>query len=496
MLNLALRLIIFYNTDLFYFSDFRFYLNALEKISNGEAVPLASGNFLFAISHIGYFFKYVLGNLDYFFWVNSLLGAAASVIISLLVYYSTSDKLAAIINLGLLTIYTEFIAFSSVFYTVVIMIFLLASLIFILYKYYETSKTTFIIVYAVLIILLSTFSFLFKQELLFLPVFLLAGAFILRKNKSFLKKTFILSALLSLATIVFYKSGVLPKNGEADLVNDFVFFGHTDYGGDGGEGAFIYPENKKRYDIAWEDYLILNRITTPTITDRNRFQAAEIKKFVLHHPGKWVKLQLTKLLRTFGVVPESISYKILYTGLLKNRIWLTSIIVVSPVAIIVLLFIILFDHQAIRRLINPSTGNWQPEPSTQHPGTITQNPEPSTQYQVPSTLDPIKKRQGFLFIYLTIFIYYMLATIFFGQYQERYRMPLMVVFIIPALSYFIASFDRKLFLTKKSLISKSLIVIVLLIAWSFQAHKAINNKGRLKNAIESAEIQTGKTLKP
>lgn len=486
VLNLSIRLIIFHSTELFSFSDFRHHLGAIEKIANGNSVPLVSGNYLFAISYMGYFFKYIAGNLDYFFLLNSLIGTAASAIISILVLKVTQNKKAPLITLLLLSMYSEFLVFSSLFYTVILMVFLLSVLVLLFFEYYNSVLKYARVVYLILISVVIFTSFLFKQELLFLPLFMFISLIVFRKNREFVRKTTGLVITTLLATVLFYGSGLTHKTGNK-LANDFIFFGHTDYGGDGGEGSLIYPENKERYNEAWKAYLDKNSISSPTITDRNRFQADEIKKFITHHPGRWVKLQFTKFFRTFGVVPEGVSFKILYSGLLKDKLWLTSFVVVVPVALIIVAFILFFDYNSLRNLIGSG-------PRAQSSG---QSPRP---HPAPCTLRPAPDRSGlraqgseqFLVIYLTLFIYYIIAICFFGHYQERYRIPVMVVFIIPALGYFIAMFNRKEFFNRNSLVIKGVIVSIFLVTWLIQTQNAVDNKQRLDNVIEKIDKSSRK----
>jgi hypothetical protein len=169
------------------------------------------------------------------------------------------------------------------------------------------------------------------------------------------------------------------------------------------------------------------------------------------------------------VVPETTSFKVLYTGLLKENLWVTSIVVVAPVALIIFLFILFFDPSTFVRRSLGRVGS-----------------------STPSTLQQTSSRYVFLFIYLTLFIYYIIATIFYGHYQERYRLPLMVVFIIPVLSYFLATFNKGEFLKKTSLIFKGVVIVLFLAVWIFQTKKAIGNKQRFENAIESIEAQSMK----
>jgi len=498
LINLTLRLVIYYNTSIFSFGDFIFHFEGIDRIENGEQLHLTSGNFLFGISYLGYFFKHFPGNIDYFFIFNSVLGTATSVVISLLVLKVTGSKSATLLTLLFLIIYTEFMVFSSVFYTQIISIFLLSGFLSVLFYYYNSIKRLSDFAYLLIAGIILCISFFFKQELIFIPVFLILLLLFIRRDKQFVRKTLILSVVLGISTIIFYRSGVLTKADHDVLANDFIFFGHTDYGGDLGEGAFIYPENKARYMTALNQYCLDNHIKIPNQVQINKFQTQEIFRFITRHPLRWGEVQLTKFFRTFGVVPEGISFKVLYTGLLKGRLWLTSIVVVAPVVLIILLFIVFFNFSAILELTRGATAQGQDGARAQgHKGTrahqlndtttqgLTGSQLPITDHRLPITDYHNSGKTGFLYIYLLLFIYYLIATIFFGQYQERYRLPIMVVFIIPALGVFIASFNKEQFLKMSSLIIKGSVIVLFLSIWTFQAKKAISNKERLENAIES-----------
>jgi hypothetical protein len=471
LLNFTLRLLIYCKTTLFHFSDYQVYLAGIDRIYNGGSIPILSGNFLFTISYLGYFAKYLLGSLNCFFVINCFLGTMTTLILVTLIIRLSGSVIAGMIAALIMTVYTEFMVFSSVFYTPVIMLFLLSLFIVLLYNYYRTNSLQVAILQGLAINMVFIISFLFKPELVFFPVFLgiLAIVFV-RKNKTFLFRNLFLALSLSMGFLLFIFTGIYSMGKQDVIGNDFVFFGHTDYGGDGGEGSFVYPRNKVRYEAAFSDYCKNNRIVVPTGKQRNNFQLLEIIKFIIQHPHKWVSLQFTKFFRTFGVVPETTSFKILYTGLLKGNLWLTSIVVVFPVAIIILLFILFFNVLSLKQLLNFST---------------LQLFNPSTPSILFPTLQAARPRNYFLFVYFLLFIYYIIATIFFGHYQERYRLPVMVVFIIPVLSYFIATFDRKQFFNRVSLSIKGGIIVLFLVVWAFQAKKAISNKERLNNAIES-----------
>jgi hypothetical protein len=457
IVNFILRLVIFYSTSLFSFSDYHTYLTAVEKIHEGGNVPLLGGNYLFTISYLGYFAKYVLGNLDYFFLFNCALGTLTTYLVSLLTIKMTGRVGAGLIAAVILTVYTEFMVFSSVFYSTVIMLFLLACFMLLLFRFVKSVSFRDEAVFLALLSIIYLLTFLFKPELLFLPFFLIAGLVFIYKQKALFRKTIMLILSLSACLFLVFLSGIYDKEENEVIVNDFIFFGHTDYGGDGGEGAFIYEENKGRYQEALSSYLTTNQITSPAPGDINRFQISEIKIYLLQHPVKWMRLQLIKFTRTFGVVPETTSFKVLYTGLFKGVLWLTSLTVVGPFAFILLLFIIFFKYRIPNECLNGElyiTGT-APRPSS-----------------------------GFFFFFLTILLYYIFISVILGQYQERYRLPAMVIFIIPFLAYSVESFDKKQFFNKRSIPARVIVIIVFLTVWVFQTGEALSNEDRLANAIE------------
>jgi hypothetical protein len=459
LLTFIIRLSVFYSTTLFSFSDYGAYLSTIEKIKSGNNVFLQSGNFFFTISYLGYFAKYILGSLDYFFFFNCLCGALTGLIMFYILEKVFSSTLAGLIAIILYIFYTEFIIFSSVFYTPVLMIFLLSLFLMFLSFYYRYSTPIKGALSILGLIITYLITFFFKPELLYFPIFLIVFAvFFVRRDKIFMYRSVALGIILFISYFSFNTLHIISRSDKNIISNAYIFFGHTDYGGDGGEGSFVYPENKIRYDKALTAWCIKNNITQPDVKDRNKFQRQEIIKFVKDSPFSWVKLQFTKFFRTFGVVPETTSFMILYTGLMKGNLWLTSIIVVVPVALIIILLISFFNFSALKKL-----------------------------FTFPDNRFINNSDKHFLYVFFLLFFYYIIATVFFGQYSERYRLPVMVVFIIPLLSYFIASFDGKQFFNRAILTAKCVVVVLFITIWVFQAKKAISNKERLNNAIESVK---------
>lgn len=460
IINLAIRLVIYFSTELFYFTDYGSYLSAVDTLASGVKIPLLVGNFVMTLSYLGYFAVNITGSIDSFFIFNAMLGTSASLLISLLTIRLSGSVRAGIIAMIMLTLYTEFMVFSSIFYTPVIMIFLLTIFIWTLYYFYTLSgrRGYYAVIPATAIYLAGL---LFKPELVFLPLFIIMLTIAVRRQRQFAYRNILLTVALVTAMAAVYGGGLSPGKSEQPVSNSFVFYGHTDYGGDGGEGSFVYEENRERYWNAFHEYCVENSIPEPGIKDYNDFQKREVINFITDHPGKWIMLQFRKFSRTFGVVPEGSSFKVLYTGLLNENLWLTSLVVVAPVATIILMFILFFRIDTLRNLIN---GPWGTEREIK-PG----NPG----------------RRYFIWFLLMLFGYYIIASVFFGHYQERYRMPLMVCFIIPLTALFVSSFIGGNTLSRKGLYVKGLIILFVMMIWVVQAVDAVGQKERLNRAIES-----------
>ncbi len=475
VLNFLVRVFIFRTTNLFRFSDFAVYLEAVSDIEAGNKVYLLNGNFLFAISYIGSFLKSLTGTPDGFFYFNSLLGSLTGLTAGLILKKLTSSWKPGIIALVIMTFYTEYMVFSSVFYTPVLMIFLVSLLILALGYYLKGGPFPGKLFYGAAAVILFLATFFFKPELKYLPFFLLIPGMapVVRRKK--IDPGLPVLALAMLASYqVFDRSGIITAPQGNVISNSFVFFGHTDYGGDGGEGAFIYPENEVRYLEALDAYCRREGITEPDKKDINRFQSEEMVKFIKSHPLKWVGIQFTKFFRTFGAVPESVSFRVLYTGLLKGRLWLTAIVVAVPVLLILILFVFLFPFGELKETL-----------------LLCRDRSPAPEQNLTKAEPAGSFKCRYAMVILIFFIYYLIATVFYGQYQERYRLPVMVLFIIPAVATFIANFDlRKLFITGH-LRLKIFVVAGLIVIWSLQAVKAGGNRERIKNSMETAIKMTG-----
>jgi len=447
--NFLIRLLIYYNTKFLSIGDYRSYLKGIELIKERGTIPLVSGNSLSLNSYIGYFFKYVLGNIDYYFIFNCLLGTITSYIVYLICLKLTKNKLVGLLTVLLHCIYLEFMAFSSIFYTPIIMMFLLSLIILLLIHYFNaTGYKKFLIAFILLLLVNGTFYF--KGELGYLWILLILFGLINFKKKQILIGFVLLGTLLTFSTRVLRFYHILPFKEGNISANDFRFFGHTLYGGDGGDGAFIYKENEEKYNKALSEYCEKNKIKNPTRIDKNNFHWEEVKNFITKHPFKWIHLQFYKFCRFFGVVPEGNSFKILVSGVLKGKTAITAILLVLPFAVMILLIVITFDFGSIKGRFNK----------------------------------PELLLMGFLVLY------YIVASVFYGQYQERYRMPLMVCLLIPYLSWSLVKFNFKKLIKNKVALSLKIGVVVLILGiWAFQTYNAlVVHKERYMGVIDKITI--------
>jgi hypothetical protein len=451
IINFIIRLVIFFNTNLFRFSDWGGYLDAIERINAGEKVHLSPGMATYLNSYIGYFFKYVLGSFNLYFIFNCLIGTLTTFIIYKIMRHLKASKVSSLLAVVLLSFYTEFMCFSSIFYTPIIMVFLLSLTMLFTLKFINNKKYS--LLYFVIIVIIISLSLFFKVELKYVyGVYFILGIICIKNNFKMALK------LLLLAIIIFGTNNIIGKNTKNPILTQpsrgissfIVFQAHTWFGGDGGKMQIVYPEQQERYDKRFKEFCSENDIINPTHKDKVEFQDTYVKKFIVNHPFSWIHLQFHKFFWEYGVLPEANSFKILMTGLTKKHTILTAVIVVFPVILYIILFIISFD---IRRLIYA-----------------------------------IKKRPEIQFLGI-LFLYYIVATVFYFAYSERYRIPVMVCFWIPLLAFNLTNFKFKSFFQeKKELIVKLLILLLFIGNWSYEAYViGIKHKDRYFKTIEAVE---------
>jgi len=451
--NFLLRLVILGFTNLYYFNDYKAGLEAIEIIRDTGYHPLRIGRFLAMNAHIGFFFKYILGNITWYFVFNCLLATLSIFLIYLFVKELWGDKKTAVLTALMLSLYSEFSALSALFYTQVIEICLFSLMLLLLTKLYKAHKISHIIFLIVCISMTVNLSFFFKSTLKYLWIALLLFSIF----QIFLNKNYLGALKFSLLSITIIAVTLLMAHAHTDVgymlssedkTNHFIFFGHTMYGGDGGEGSFVYPENEKLYLKKYQEFLERHGIDNPSLQTMNDFQAEEIKKFMLNHPLQWIRLQYIKFARTFGIIPEGNTFKILITGIFRGNWVLTALFLQLPFLSFILLFTLLFNPGAFSHSFN----------------------------------------RTFFFLYIMLCLYWLAGTVFYGCSQERYRMPIMACFIIPCLAYFMVHFKPRAFLkNRKILLIKIFFVVLITGIWAGQAYNAlVVHKDRYFGLVEKA----------
>jgi len=450
VLNFTIRLIIYFTATLFYFSDFRAYFDAIESIKSGNKVPLYIGEFSYLNSYLAYFFKYIIGNIDYYFIVNSLFGTIATYVVYRIMIALNLSREKGIIAALILSIYTEFMVFGSVLYTPIIMATILGLVI--LFSIRFIRKEHFSLKYFLLIIALISVSLLLKRELIYTWALYLAFAVIqiLSKNRKLGRRFIILSVVLFLSTFTISQKVILKDNDYLKNRSFLIFEGHTWYGGDGGKAQITYPEKQELFDRKFKDYCLKRGIQTPDSKDILDFKNLEVKEFVAKHPFSWIRLQGHKFFWEYGILPESTSFRILMTGLLNGKTILAALVLVVPVVVIITSLIMTLD-------LKGSIKKVKKEPTCQ--------------------------------LMTILLVYYIIATVFYYSYSERYRIPVMVCFWIPLLAHSISEFRLRLLLkNKKELIIKTLVFLVFAVNWSYEAY-VIGIKNRVRYDKTIYEIQ-------
>jgi hypothetical protein len=453
--NLLFRVYIYFNTNLFEFSDYKSYLNAIETIRERGSIPLVGGASHYFNSYIGYFFKYIAGNMDYYYLFNCCLGTLSSFFIYIFLVKSFRDRKIGIIYLTATSVYSEFITLSSVFYTQVIEVFLFSIMINFILCLHRSKKVVEAFLYIVVIVIIINVSFLLKPTMQYLWLIIGMASIMYVKMQSLSLKYLVLALTLfsvDLSLEKFYPD-IHFLTSTHDVINknaavSFFFFGHTLYGGDGGEGAFIYKEKRIEFDSKFRQWYKEQGIATPTGNTVIDFKKAEIKRFITEQPLQWIKLQGYKLVRTFGIIPEGTTFQVLFSGVFSYNWILTALFLQIPFLSFIILLVICFDWSWIK--------------------------------------ENLKYR--FTWIWISLFTYWIIGSIFYGPFQERYRIPIMVIFIIPTLSFLIARFSFQEFMNnKKPIMVKAIAMSLIFSIWASQAYNAlVIRKDRYLNFVNKS----------
>jgi len=449
ILNFIIRLLVYFNTT--QFSKIQgSVLSGLETLNNGRLQAVFSGGAYYTLSYVAYFFEHYLGSLHWFFVFQCLLSAITSWLVYLIIYKISNNKLSAITGLILVTFYLDFIIISSIAYNQVLEIFFTAVSILIIQNLLKVRPLTTYILLSMLLLFTIYISLLFRGTLVYLHYILLIASIIFFLKKNLNNKTAI---RLIITFLVFYFAfnnfsllQFLPKSNEK-ASNGFIFMGHTLYGGNGGEGTFIYEKNRLKYKKELALYLKEKKIKAPTMADTNNFQSREIVRFIKNEPLNWFSLQLKKVLYTYGIVPIRDNITILMTGHIKFGLLLTLFWSQVTFILPLIMLLLFFNLKRFRELLSDEFG----------------------------------------LVMILITIYLIAATSLYGHYQERYRIVVMVTALIPLSVLFIdLNYFKKIFKDKRILIYKIIALVLLLTVWGYQAYEALVLYGtRYMNAIDA-----------
>jgi len=449
----ALRLLIFYNTTVFAFSDFVIYYSGAFKVATGEVLPLFSQSSPLIISFIGAWFIKNLGSINYWFYANILISSLSLPLLWAITKKITRHSGIANLSILILAFYPTFFVQPSIFYTQVVMIFIASGIILLLLTAYGTRNNLIASVCIILSSGLIVISMFFKWELLYFHIFIGVSSIYLFLLKY--KRQALISLLFGILTFVFLQLTIqffepiqtYLKNGD----NNLLFFGQTPYSGS--EGIML-DSYREKYEQGLEEFKRLHESEYENqVMLKNAYQSMLIKDFILNHPHEWAGLQAKKFFRTLGVKPEGMSFRLLVSGKIPLGKNIAGILLSVPFVFLFLCCIFLFDKSLIKKLFQSYTG---------------------------------------IFI-ITVFVYYIIATIFYPHYQIRYRMPLEFFFVCPAAAAFIISSlsgGNTLKQTiKKHLLIKVVVFIIFASAWVYETYDIfVLNKDRyIKNAEKYEE---------
>jgi hypothetical protein len=437
IIQLGLHLLLYYNTETFKgISESGVLLGKLDAILSGaRPKPLYGFYWYFTPAYVAYFFIRLFGSIDYYFVFQCLLATVTSALLYLTVVKISGSKTSGIVSIILTTVYTEYLLLSSVFYNQVYEnFFVLLSLLTIL-NIAEIKNIKRELFYGLLIVVIVLCSLLFRNTLIVIFFYLfLAGLFFIVKRKPGKGAGFMVLSLSLFLLIFVVKPVNLLREGDYRPQSVLDFWGHTPYGGNGGEVGFIYKENEELFNKRLNEYIRENNIEkiTPAVADE--FKKHEVKRFITREPHRWLFLQFKKVLYTFGIMPQRDGLTMLVKGKADISWVMAAVLLQLPFLLIMILFILTID-------VN---------------------------------LKSIFSLPGYKFLLYLMGLYLIAAISVYGAWAERYRIVAVVAFIIPVVAVNITRL-KTLFSAgrRKELIIRLSFIILMISAWGWQAYEAL-----------------------
>src|SRR4030095_16551544 len=432
-IHFLINITVYLNTNTFYeISESRAIFDAYYSLINAEKFLPISGYYFLTPAFIAFFITEISGKgLFYYYLFQILLSTITVYIIYKVIFHITRSRKQAILGIILTIFYLEYILLGSVFYNQLYEIFFVSIFLLLIILLIDEKKSTGIALYSLILLLTIYFSMFFRKTFIFIYSIFIFLLLFNTKNKIKLLNFSIL-AILSFVILFCYNP---YKMFNSNYINstETLFWGHTMYGGLGGEASFIFPENEKRYNERFKSYINVNKIDTVTPFVIDQFRISEIKTFMKEEPHKWLFLQIKKVFYTFGSVPQKDGLLMLYGGKVKMPWLISALIIQLSYAVILLMFLITVDLN-YKKIIH----------------------------------DKYKRMLYFTGLYLIG------GICIFSAYQERYRVVVFVCFFIPVIAI---NFDRfKNILLKENrreLITKLIIILIMFAVWIYQAYEAI-----------------------
>lgn len=435
-IHFAICVLVYFNTTTFRgIAESGTLLDMFDRIIAGERpLPLLGLYWYFTPCYIAYFFFKVFGTIHAFFLFQCLLGTITTYIVYRIVLLISNSRKNGIVSILLMTIYVEHILLSSVFYNQIYEVFFGALFLLLSLQLLRERKIERIILLSLALIFSLYASLLFRSTFLFAFVylFLISIIFFNKKDKSVFYKNFPLAIILFLTAFVFKPIDNL-REGEVNL-QAAAFWGHTFYGGHGGEVGFIYKKDEDLFNKKLKEYALLKNIDSITPASIEKFKTYEVKRFITEEPHKWMFLQFKKFFYTFGAVPPRDDLVMLSTGKVKLLWWVASAIIQMPFVLLIFLFILTTD-----------LNYW----------------------------GLIRNKSEKLLIYL-IGAYLIFGICFYATYSERYRPVVFVVAIIPIIAINIRNY-KTLFIkeNRNNLYIRLFLIFLFISIWIYQAYEAM-----------------------
>jgi len=433
IIHLLINVTIYLNTNTFSeISESGSIFRAYDSLIGGNEIVLFWGYYFYAPAIMAFFINQFLGGgLLYYFLFQIILSTTTVYILYRVILFITNSKKQALISVILVIFYTEYNLLSSIFYNQIYEVFFVSIFLLFVILFNDEKKVSNILIYMFLLLLIIYFSMFFRKALIFIYIIFVFLLLFNIKDKTNLLKFSIITVVSFIILFIFNPYEIYNSRNLGNT--ETLFWGHTLYGGNGGEAAFMYPKNEEKYKEKLKQYIKVNNIDTLTQDVINNFEFSEIKIFIKNEPHKWILLQIRKFIYTFGSVPQRDGLIMLYKGKI-NMHWVTSALILQiPYAIILIMFLLCLDLN-YKEIISNSY-----------------------------------KR-----IIYSVGVYLIAGICFFGAYQERYRPVIFVCFFIPIISINYLKikniFNKN---NRKELIIKSAFILILIVIWIFQAYEAI-----------------------